>query len=79
MKRYKNENEFLAMVEKGEQEILSLISLFRGAMDIERAPSGLTERSSSCVVEALVAGKGSKWSPLLPHAINASGTSAMKS
>lgn len=35
MKRYKNENEFLAMVEKGEQEILSLISLFQGAMDTE--------------------------------------------
>lgn len=71
MKRYKNENEFLAMVGTGEQEILSLISLFQGAMD--------TERSSSCVVEALVAGKGSKWPPLLPRATNASGTPAMTS
>lgn len=33
MKRHKNENEFLAMVGTGEQEILSLISLFQGAED----------------------------------------------
>lgn len=33
MKRHKNENEFLAMVGTGEQEVLSLISLFQGAED----------------------------------------------
>lgn len=37
MNRYRNENEFLAMVGTGEQEILSLISLFQGAMDTESA------------------------------------------
>lgn len=35
MKRHKNENEFLAMVGTGEQEILSLISLLQEAADTE--------------------------------------------